>query len=106
MANFTRYPMWQPSEQSPHSGTLSALLGRFVQGTYSGETSEQMQELYDISHSQNTFFLRDMKGNMYMVKPNGAISQKINDKSGLLEVTVSVPWVEVGDASKAVILKF
>lgn len=106
MANFTRYPMWQPSEQSPKSGTLSALVGRFVQGTYSGETSEQMQELYNISHSQNTFFLRDMKGNMYMVKPNGAISQKVNDKSGLLEVTVSVPWVEVGDASKAVILKF
>lgn len=106
MANFTRYPMWQPSEQSPRSGTLSALVGRFVQGTYSGETSEQMQELYNISHSQNTFFLRDMKGNMYMVKPNGAISQKINDKSGLLEMTISFPWVEVGDASKAVILKF
>ena len=106
MANFTRYPMWQPSEQSPHSGTLSALVGRFVHGTYSGETSEQMQELYNLSHSQNTLFLRDMKGNMYMVKPNGAISQKINDKSGLLEVTVSFPWVEVGDASKAVILKF
>ena len=65
-----------------------------------------MEALYAISHSQNTFFLRDMKGNLYMVKPNGSVSQKINDKSGLLEVTVSVPWVEVGDASKAVILKY
>ena len=45
-----------------------------------------------------------MKGNLFMVKPNGAISQKVNDKGSMLEVTVSVPWIEVGDASNAVIL--
>ena len=106
LGNFTQYPMWQPSAQSPKSGTLSALLGRFSQGQYIEETADDMDELYAISHSTNTFFLKDMKGNLMMVKPNGAISQSINNKSGKMEVTVSVPWVEVGDASKATILSF
>lgn len=98
LENFTRYPHWQPSSQEPKSGTLNALLSFFSEGEYIRETAEDMEKLYALSHSLNALFLRDMKGNLYMVKLSGPVSQTINNQTGMLSVTVSVPWIEVGDA--------
>ena len=104
LENFTKYPLWQPSSQAPKSGTLTALLSFFSEGEYIRETAADMERLYALSQSVNPLFLRDMKGNIYMVRLSGPISQTVNYKTGVMEVTVSVPWVEVGDASDAKIL--
>lgn len=101
LQNFTKYPLWQPSSQASRSGTLVALIGRFVNGQYSGESTEDMDALFALSESVNPLFYRDMKGNLYMVRLSGPITQTINNQTGTLEVSVSVPWVEVGDAKDA-----
>lgn len=104
LENFTRYPHWQPSSQEPKSGTLNALLSFFSEGEYIRETAEDMEKLYALSHSLNALFLRDMKGNLYMVKLSGPVSQTTNNQTGMLSVTVSVPWIEVGDAGDVKII--
>lgn len=104
LENFTRYPHWQPSSQEPKSGTLNALLSFFSEGEYIRETAEDMEKLYALSHSLNALFLRDMKGNLYMAKLSGPVSQTINNQTGMLSVTVSVPWIEVGDAGDVKII--
>lgn len=98
LENFTKYPLWQPSSPAAKSGTLTALLGRFENGVYSGDNASAMEALFALSGSVNPLFYRDMKGNLYMVRLAGPISQTVNNVSGMLEVSVSVPWVEVGDA--------
>lgn len=104
LENFTKYPLWQPSSQAPKSGTLTALLSFFSEGEYIRETAADMERLYALSQSVNPLFLRDMKGNLYMVRLSGPISQTVNYKTGVMEVTVSVPWVEVGDAEDVKII--
>ena len=104
LENFTKYPLWQPSSQAPKSGTLTALLSFFSEGEYIRETAADMERLYALSQSVNPLFLRDMKGNLYMVRLSGPISQTVNYKTGVMEVTVSVPWVEIGDAQDVKII--
>lgn len=104
LENFTKYPLWQPSTQAPKSGTLTALLSFFSEGEYIRETAADMERLYALSQSVNPLFLRDMKGNLYMVQLSGPISQTVNYKTGVMEVTVSVPWVEIGDAQDVKII--
>ena len=98
LENFTKYPLWQPSSPAAKTGTLTALLGWFENGVYSGDNAAAMDALYALSESMNPLFYRDMKGNLYMVRLAGPISQTIDNKSPHLPVSVSVPWVEVGDA--------
>lgn len=101
LQNFTKYPLWQPSSQASRSGTLVALLGKLESGAYSGDNAAAMDALFALSESVNPLFYRDMKGNLYMVRLAGPITQTINNRTGVLEVSVSVPWVEVGDAADA-----
>lgn len=98
LSNFTRYPYRQPSSQAGRSGTLAALISNVENCAYS-DTAEQMDALFELSHSTSTLFLKDMKGNLYMVHTAGAITQSINTTSGVQQVTVSIPWQEIGDAT-------
>lgn len=98
LENFTKYPLWQPSSPAAKAGTLTALLGWFENGVYSGDNAAAMDALYALSESINPLFYRDMKGNLYMVRLAGPITQTIDNNSASLPVSVSVPWVEVGDA--------
>ena len=99
LENFTKYPLWQPSSQSAKSGTLTGLLGRFEDGEYQYDTAGLMDELFELSTSNNPLFYRDRKGNLYMVRVSSPIVQTITDKSLGMPVKVSLPWTEVGDAS-------
>lgn len=101
--NFTRYPLKQPNSQLYQSGTLTALLSNVKDCVYA-DTAEQMQRLSNLSASLNTFFLKDTKGNLFMVGIGGAITQTINTKSGVQEVTISIPWKEIGDTSDVSII--
>lgn len=98
LENFTKYPLWQPSSPAAKIGTLTALLGWFENGEYSGDNAAAMEKLFDLSSSINQLFYRDMKGNLYTVRLSGPISQTIDNNSPSLPVSVSVPWVETGNA--------
>ncbi len=97
LTNFTPYRLRQTSSLLGKSGTLQALLSNAVDGKYS-DTADMMEELFAASGSNNTFFLKDMKGNLYMVQISAPITQTIATASPTQPVSISVPWEEVGDA--------
>lgn len=104
LPNFTKYPFRQINTQAPKSGVLQALLSNVSNYTYK-DTAHQMEALYSISLSTNTFFIKDMKGNIYMVGVSDAITQTINTKTAVQQVSVSIPWQETGSAQDAVIIQ-
>ena len=107
LTNFTPYRLRQPSARNGQSGTLQALLSNYNQSkNFYQDTVALMDELKQASLSTNTFFLKDMKGNLYMVGISGPITQTVNIKSKVQEVTISVPWEEVGDASNVSLIQY
>ncbi len=104
--NFTPYPTRMYSNANYASGTLQALIG-FVdrQSYHYFDSTKLMDELNALSTADYVLFLKDMKGHIRMIAPNGAITQTVNIKSPQLEVTISFPWVEIGDASKVSIIQ-
>lgn len=68
------------------------------------DTVAESEKLFNISASQNTFFLKDLKGNLYMVGIASPVSQTINNGVSL-EVSVSISWEEVGDAKNVSIIQ-
>ena len=106
LTNFTAYRLRQPTARLGQSGTLQALLANYNQDeNFYRDTLKLADELKTASTRTNTFFLKDMKGNIYMVGISGAITQTIDTKSKVQEITVSVPWEEVGDASNVMIIQ-
>lgn len=105
LTNFTKYPLYQPSSQAGKSGTLTALLSNFSSGRYE-DTAEEMDALFAVSLSVNPFYLRDLKGNIYKVRPGGAITQTVNHENGPRAVSVSVPWREDGEAAGVSLVSF
>lgn len=95
--NFTRYPLRVPTTPNYKSGTLTGLISNAVDGVYA-DTAEQAEELFAISESANTFFLKDTKGNVYMVHTADAISASVNTLTNAQETSFSLPWQEVGSA--------
>ena len=104
LTNFTGYRLKQPTTRDSKSGNLQALLSNTVAGRYTDNTL-QMENLYALSKCNNPLFLKDMKGNLYMVTISGAITQTINTKSNIQEVTVSIPWEEIGSADEVSIIQ-
>lgn len=96
LQTFTGYRTKQPSGQHGRTGNLSALLSNVNGGAYS-DTVEQMEALYAASLSSNAFFLKDVKGNLYMVSISAPITQTLNLKSPLVESSISIQWEEIGD---------
>lgn len=100
LTNFTPYRLKQPTSQLGESGTLQALLSNYNQSeNFYEDTVEMMQSLKQTSLSTNVFFLKDMKGNLYMVSISAPIVQTIVTNTKLQQVSVSIPWEEIGDAS-------
>lgn len=107
LENFTKYPTWQPSPQNYKSGTLTALIGSFDAETNQYNDSWSLaDEIMEVSRSTNPKFLRDIKGAMWLIETNGAVTVQVNDKSGTLPIKMSYPWVEVGDSSDKSIILF
>ena len=122
-ANFTRYPTRMPSTQNYASGTLSGLIGAIYTvpalieqiGNYKWtakpstldyfDSVDLERELYDLSTAPYQLFLRDMKGRLRMVHTSGAISMTTNIKQKQQSISISFPWVEVGDASDVTIIQ-
>lgn len=122
-ANFTRYPTRMPSTQNYASGTLQGLIGAIYTvpalieqiGNYKWtakpstmdyfDSVDLEQELYDLSTAPYQLFLRDMKGRLRMIATNSAITMTTNIKQKQQSISISFPWVEVGDASDVTIIQ-
>ena len=104
MANFTPYRRRQPSTIHGKSGTLQALIGDMDFGEY-GDTWQRMEKLFAISSGAKTFFLKDAKGNLYMVGISAPVTQTIAIGNERKQVMASISWEETGDASDAVLIQ-
>lgn len=101
LQNFTRYAKVQNSSSNYWSGTLSAFIGNC--GVTYKDTVEQMDELKALTTDNRDKFLKDRKGNMWKVRLNSAVSEKTTDEYVEQAVVVTLGWMEIGDASNAVI---
>lgn len=122
-ANFTRYPTRMPSTQNYTSGTLQGLIGAIYTvpalieqiGNYKWtakpstmdyfDSVDLEHELYDLSTAPYQLFLRDMKGRLRMIATNSAITMTTNIKQKQQSISISFPWVEIGDASDVTIIQ-
>lgn len=104
LTNFTGYRLRQPSSRKGRSGTLQALLSNTTNANYF-DNVEKMQELYSASVSEDTFFLKDPKGNLFQVGISAPITQTINTKTGTQEVSVSISWEEIGSAEDVALIQ-
>ncbi len=101
--NFTRYPTRQPINSNYKSGTLTAYIGKAVNGRYV-ETKDLSEDLYALSTSSMTKFLKNRKGELLMIETAAPISMQIGDKYKEQPAKISLPWVEVGTTKGAAIV--
>lgn len=98
--NFTPYPTRFLNSANYASGTLQSLIGAVDTKTMQYvDTAQLMDELNALSTSQYVLFLKDMKGHLRLVHTGGTIQQTPYQKSVPMQVTISLPWTEIGDAS-------
>ena len=101
LQNFTKYAKVQNSQSNYWSGTLSAFIGN-CDITYK-DTVDRMEELKSLTTDNRDKFLKDRKGNFWKVRLNSAVGEKISDEFIEQAVTVTLGWMEIGDASHSVI---
>lgn len=101
--NFTRYPLRQPVSNRYMSGTLSAYIGKAENSQYV-DTVSLMDELYDLSINNQTKFLKTRKGQIFQVETSAPVVMSIGDKYAQQPAKISLPWVEIGDATNTNIL--
>ena len=106
IGNFTRYPLVQMSQQDYKSGTLQSLIGTIDtsdgQNKYS-DTIDLKEAIYKLSTTTNILFLKNRKGDLWMIRPAGDITMETMDNTKEQAQTVRFPWVEVGDATNVVL---
>ena len=101
--NFTPYPLRQPTSVNYRSGTLAALIGKVENDRYVDSTA-LMDELYALSTNNLTKFLKTRKGQIFQIETLNPVIMQIVDKYAEQPAKISLPWVEVGDASDVNIL--
>lgn len=103
--NFTPYPTVFQSTANYASGTLQALIGFVDPKAYKyWDSTQLMDELNALSTTTNTLFLKDMKGHLWMVDV-GTVQMTATQKTREMQVTISLPWTEIGDASDVSIIQ-
>lgn len=100
---FNGYPSYQQSSNIYRTGKLTAYIGKIDPGSnqYINDTSDYVDELMNLTTSNLVLFLRDRKGSFRQVKINGSITQKIQSKWANQASNITIPWVEIADASNA-----
>lgn len=101
--NFTRYPFRQPVSGNYRSGSLGAFIGKVENDQYV-DTTDLMDELYNLSTNGLTKFLKTRKGQIFQIETAAPVVMQIGDKYAQQPAKITLPWVEVGDASGANIL--
>lgn len=100
---FTGYPAYQQSSNLYRTGKLTAFIGKIDRTTnqYVGDTSDYLDEIMTLTTSNLTMFIRDRKGNFREIKINGSVSTRVQSSWANQASTITIPWVEVADASDA-----
>ena len=102
-ANFTRYPLRQPNTQNYRSSTLTAYVGKSVNGNYVDSLSE-IDALREISTSTLTKFLKTRKGELIRVETEDPVNMSIGDKYAAQPVRAAIKWVEVGSTENVSVI--
>lgn len=105
LANFTRYPVRQGVSSNYRSGTLSAFAG--IVDHYKNayiEADGLIEDIYALSQSNTPKFLKNRRGDIFRVETSAPITMQTGDKYREQPQKVSLPWVEVGDASSLPII--
>ena len=68
------------------------------------ETKDLSEDLYALSTSSMTKFLKNRKGELLMIETAAPISMQIGDKYREQPAKISLPWVEVGTAKNVSIV--
>lgn len=100
---FNGYPAYQQSSNIYRTGKLTAFIGKIdpVSNQYVGDTADYVDELMALTTSELVLFLRDRKGSFRQVKINGNITRRIQSTWSNQASAITIPWVEVADASNA-----
>lgn len=103
--NFTPYPTVQLSTANYRSGTLSGYIGYVGGGAEYMEKDDLRMELYALSTTGNTLFLKNRKGDLIQIRIAGEVSINTMDDTRQQAQTASIPWVEIGptDGKRTVI---
>lgn len=105
LQNFTQYPTRQGTNQNYLSGQLTAYLGHVdKENNVYIDTAAEAEAIRALSTSTDTKFLRSRKGERWMIDTSGPIRLSLGDKYREQPYTVSLPWVEVGDATDAALI--
>ena len=104
LQNFTQYPVYQRVNANYRSGSLTGLIGRVENDKYVDST-DLMKELYEVSTSKLTKFLKTRKGELFQVETSAPIQMTIGEKYVALPAKITLPWVEVADADNVSIIE-
>ena len=105
LQNFTRYPTRQGVSANYRSGSLTAYIGEVdhTENVYI-DTAAQAEAIFALSTSADAKFLRNRKGELWMIDTAGATTMQLGDKYREQPYIATLNWVETGDASEAVII--
>ena len=103
LQNFTPYPTRQISSSNYRSGTLQAYIGEAVNNQYV-DTLALAQSIYALSISTNPKFLKLPRGEIIQIETKSAITMETNATQSVQAKYMSLPWVEIGDASNVSIV--
>ena len=102
MQNFTAFPTVQPTTGNYQSGTLSALAGVIVYGEDGRPEYVNTRRMRDaitaLSVTRNTLLLKTPVGDIFPIRTGGAVTVQTKDATREQVMTVSIPWVQIGDA--------
>lgn len=101
--NFTPYPVVMRDVTNRHSGTLSGLIGYLDGPGEYRDTNDIRDAIRALSASENTLFLRSRRGDLFKVAVAGEISMTTEDNSPKQQVSVSIPWVEIGPVDGSIV---
>lgn len=99
LQNFTANPTVQPAPQNYRTGTLKALIGTVVGGRYTDSLTLR-KSLTALSTTEKPLFLKSSKGDVMLVRLNGAVTASITENVESLAQTVSLPWIALDDAER------
>lgn len=94
LQNFTGVPYVQISPDNYLSGSLTAYIGSVKDNSYS-DTIALRDAIMALSTYTGALFLKDRKGDIIRVRPNGPISMQVGDRYREQPYTVTFPWVQV-----------
>ena len=103
LENFTIYPTVQLSPSNYKSGTLQSLIGKidYKNGNAYSDSIGLRDEIFALSTSRQTLFLKNRKGDLFRIRLSGAVTMETMDGTKEQAQSVSLPWAEIGNAENA-----